>query len=194
MPKAKLSAAALPTTTSKAAASKAAQVTSSAAAADTDSDSDAPAADRTDADSDSDDEPAAAGGDDDDTTPTGKASDAPAGKADVAPAAAGTADRPLAAYRETFGHADGSVLFADQTPFVDACVAHIGTLNAQLATLTTANAELQESNATLAKAVHGERNPLELDAEDKAARKGTSAAADPVDAFAAAQRDKLAAT
>lgn len=85
--------------------------------------------------------------------------------------AAGNAGTPAAgsleSFREAFGHEQGSVYFADETPFADACVSHIATLNETNASQATEIETLKAQNAELAKEVHGTKDPLELGSEDE---------------------------
>lgn len=91
------------------------------------------------------------------------------------------ADRPLADYRQTFGRVDGSVLFADQIPFLDACMTHIAAQGKQIAELQAANTKLEHQNAELAKEVHGEEDPIETGAEGGDAE---ASGGDPIASFA----------
>lgn len=68
--------------------------------------------------------------------------------------------KTLADFRSAFGLEQGSVFFADQVPFVDACVKH---MTAQAATITaqaTEIAALKKTGTELASKLKGEDEPL----------------------------------
>lgn len=88
-------------------------------------------------------------------------------------AAAAPAAKTLADYRAAFGHEQGSVLYADQVPFLDACVKHIEGLNGRISDLQATNEKLTQQNTLLASQIHGETTPVETGAETGADPKTT---------------------
>lgn len=122
------------------------------------------ASDAPESSSDSDDdEPESSSGDD--PEPAAGNQQPVAGKpdSDNSPSAG---EKTLADFRSAFGHEQGSVFFADQTPFVDACVAHIGAQSEQLEALQKENQQLRATAAQLGKQVHGEADPVETNGGD----------------------------
>jgi virulence-associated protein VapD len=94
--------------------------------------------------------------------------------------------KTLADFRAAFGHEQGSVFFADQTPFEDACTAHMQTQAETIAAQQKQIDDLKQQNTELAKQVMGEADPV-----DTAAGETTAAGSDEVSSFAEAQRKKL---
>lgn len=74
--------------------------------------------------------------------------------------------KTVADFRAAFGHEQGSVFFVDGVSFEDACTTHMVTLNAKITSQAEEIAALKAVNADLAKEIHGERDPLELGAEE----------------------------
>lgn len=86
-----------------------------------------------------------------------------------------SAEKTLDDFRAAFGREQGSVFFADQTPFVDACVAHMETLNATIKAQSEEIEQLKAQNADLAKEVHGEADPLDIQSSELSSEQKTRA-------------------
>ncbi|GAB5444361.1 MAG: hypothetical protein Fues2KO_47100 [Fuerstiella sp.] len=133
----------------------------------------------------------------DDSTPESEATEAAGDPSDSSEAeasadeSAATAEpeasaKTLADFRAAFGHEQGSVFFADQTPFEDACTAHMQTQAETIAAQQKQIDDLKQQNTELAQQVMGEADPV-----DTAAGETTAAGSDEVSSFAEAQRKKL---
>lgn len=68
--------------------------------------------------------------------------------------------KTLADFRSAFGHEQGSVFFADQVPFVDACVKHMATQTATITAQAAEIAALKKTGTELAAKLKGEAEPL----------------------------------
>jgi hypothetical protein len=68
--------------------------------------------------------------------------------------------KTLADFRSAFGHEQGSVFFADQVPFVDACVKHMASQAATITAQTAEIAALKKTGTELAAKLKGEAEPL----------------------------------
>lgn len=130
--------------------------------------------------------------DDDDATPAAAAGDdkpdsgAGGAAADAKPAEQA---KSLADFRAAFGHEQGSVFFADQVSYVDACTKHMATQAATIASQAKEIAELKKTNTTLASQLKGEDEPLLTGPKGT----GTSKGGDAVSEFAASAEQRLAA-
>jgi hypothetical protein len=95
--------------------------------------------------------------------------------------------RTLADFRSAFGHEQGSVFFADQVPFVDACVKH---MTAQAATITAQATEitaLKKTGTELAAKLKGEDEPVVTGQHGN----GSGSGADPISSFAASAEQRM---
>lgn len=105
------------------------------------------------------------------------------------PAEASIGGKTLADYRAAFGHAEGTLYFAEQTSFLDAGTKHMAAQAATNAAQAAKIAELQKTNTTLANQLKGEAEPLATGPQGK----GTSKGVDAVAEFAASAEQRLAA-
>jgi hypothetical protein len=87
--------------------------------------------------------------------------------------------KTLADFRSAFGHEQGSVFFADQVPFVDACVKHMATQASTITAQATEIAALKKTGTDLAAKLKGEAEPLATGPKgDKAPATGDAAVSD----------------
>lgn len=119
-----------------------------------------PAADKaeSDKDADADDSDADADADKAEDKAEDKETEAAAKSVDV---------NSLENFRAVFGKENGSVFFADKVDFGTACISHIATLNATIASQATKIGELEATAKGLATLVLGEAEPVNVASADK---------------------------
>jgi len=71
-------------------------------------------------------------------------------------------------FRAVFGKENGSVYFADKVDFGTACISHIATLNATIASQATKIGDLEATAKGLGTLVLGEAEPVNVASADKA--------------------------
>lgn len=130
--------------------------------------------------------------DEDDAAPSGTSGDdkpdqGAGGK--TAETKASSEPKSLADFRSAFGHEQGSIFYADQVSYTDACTTHMAT---QLATITSQAAEIAELKKTstaYAAQLKGETEPLLTGPKGSGASQG----GDSVSEFAASAEQRMAA-
>lgn len=73
----------------------------------------------------------------------------------------------LGEYMNTFGDADGARMFRDRVPYQTALVQHLAKLRGTIQDLSAENAQVKARSAELAKAIHGETEPVNVGQGDK---------------------------
>ena len=73
----------------------------------------------------------------------------------------------LGEYMSTFGDADGARMFRDRVPFQTALIQHLASLRGTIQDLSAENAQVKARSAELAKAMHGETEPVNVGQGEK---------------------------